>query len=296
MVIFLTGATGYIGKVVTEYLQAKGLMLSALVRSTDQAAVLEEKRIRPIIGDLSDVELLQEEAEKSDGVIHLAISHSNENERLDTDAVQAMLKGLEGSSKPFVYTSGTIIYNDTRSETVDEETEVRPIPPLKWKAAQEKIVLDAEKRKIRSVVVRPTLVYGRGGGIVRRHIDLCKQLQSAKFIGDGSNAWSTIHVDDLASLFYQVLFSSKAGSLYNATSREQITMRELMTAIARSAGLEDNVGSISMDEALEIYGPNAWPFTINQRISGLKAEMELQWVTMSKSIIDEIIWGSYLTK
>ncbi len=290
---FITGATGYIGEVVAERLLARGVRLEALVRTEEKAARLEEKGIKPIIGDLADAGLLKSAAERSDGVVHLAVSHTPDNERLDTAAVDAILAGLSGSGKPFVYTSGTLIYGDTSSATVDEAAAPRPLPFLEWKANQERKVLNAAEHNVRSIVIRPVLVYGKGGGIVQAHLRLCQELGTAKYIGDGSNAWSTIHVDDLASLYDRALTDAQPGSLYNAASREQVTMRELMGAIARKAKLEPAVGSLSLDEAMEVLGPNAWPLSISQRISGLKAEKELQWEAGSPSILEDIVQGSY---
>jgi len=290
---FITGATGYIGEVVAERLLAHGVRLEALVRTEEKAARLEGKGIKPIIGDLADARLLKGAAERSDGVVHLAVSHTPDNERLDTSAVDAILDGLSGSGKPFVYTSGTLIYGDTSTAIVDEAAAPRPQPFLEWKAKQEQKVLDAAERNVRSIVIRPVLVYGKGGGLVQAHLRLCQELGMAKYIGDGSNAWSTIHVDDLASLYDRALTYGLPGSLYNAASREQVTMRELMGAIARNAMLESAVGSLSLDEAMEILGPNAWPLSISQRISGLKAEKELQWEAGSPSILEDIVQGSY---
>lgn len=171
----------------------------------------------------------------ADGVIHTAISHNSDMEKLDVHAVDAMLDGLEGTGKTFVYTSGTLIYNDTLHNVVDEDSAVNPLPFLQWKANQEQKVLTAAERNICTVVIRPALVYGRGGGLVGATIQRTKLAQFAKYVGDGLNAWSTIDVDDLANLYACAYTFASPGALYNAASKELITTKELMIAIGKIA-------------------------------------------------------------
>jgi nucleoside-diphosphate-sugar epimerase len=72
---------------------------------------------------------------------------------------------------------------------------LRPPELVAWRPAVEKPVQDATERKICGIVIRPSVVYGRGGGkvakLLRRQLPL---------IGTGDNHWSFVHVDDLADL------------------------------------------------------------------------------------------------
>ncbi|WP_253901657.1 NAD-dependent epimerase/dehydratase family protein [Brevibacillus sp. HB1.3] len=150
MNVFLTGITGYVGSVVAEHFQSQGYQVAGLVRSEEKAELLLSQGFTPIVGDLADTTLLTERVKKFDGVIHTAISHTPDMEQLDVAAVTAMLEGLEGTGKPFIYTSGTLIYNDTYDNVVDENSPLNPLPFLQWKANQEQEVLGAAKRTIRT--------------------------------------------------------------------------------------------------------------------------------------------------
>jgi len=247
-----------------------------------------------ILGNLEDLALLEECVQNADGVIHTAISHTSDMEKFDVSAVHAMLNGLEGSGKPFIYTSGTLIYNDTFQKVVDEESDVNPLPFLQWKANMEQLVLKAAKRNIRTIVIRPALVYGQGGGLVQATIRSTKLTQSANYIHDGQNAWSTIDVDDLADLYVRAYSRALPGTLFNAASRELITTKELMTSIGKITGIQ--VDSWSYEDAVNAIGPTAWGSSINQRISGLRAERELQWKPNAQSILKDIEEGSYQSK
>jgi len=292
MELFMTGATGYIGSVVAETFLAGGARIVGLARSEEKAEALRRAGVRPVSGGLADAERLAWEARHADGVVHLAISHTD-NERLDTLAVRSMLEALEGSGKPFLYTSGTLIYDDTGETAVDEDAALRPPPFLAWKAEQERAVLAAASRDVRTAVLRPTLVYGRGGGLVRGQIELVRRLGAARYVGDGTQAWSTIHVDDVAKLYLRAYERAKPGALYNLASREAVTMKALVYTVARLAGLEREVASWTYAEAEAALGPLAWPMSISQRVSGAKAERELAWTPRASSLLEELAEGSY---
>ncbi|MFS0553889.1 NAD-dependent epimerase/dehydratase family protein [Brevibacillus sp. 179-C9.3 HS] len=292
MNVFLTGMTGYVGSVVAEHFQALGYQVAGLVRSEENAKLLHAQGFIPIVGDLADTKLLAESVKNFDGVIHMAISHTPDMEKLDVGAVQAMLEGLEGTGNPFIYTSGTLIYNDTYENIVDEDSPLHPLPFLQWKANQEQEVLGAAQRNIRSVVIRPTLVYGRGGGLVQATIRRTKLTQSANYIHDGQQAWSTIDVDDLARLYVLAYSQAQPGSLFNAASEEMISTKDLMTSVAKIAGVQ-KVESWSYEDAAKALGPAAWGASINQRVSGLRARQQLQWSPSGNSILKELTEGSY---
>lgn len=292
MKVFVTGVTGYVGFAVAQQFLSQGYQVSGLVRTQEKAEHLIKLGISPVIGDLADLALLTECTHAADGVIHTAISHNSDMEKLDVLAVDAMLEGLVGTGKTFIYTSGTLIYNDTLHNVVDEDSAVKPLPFLQWKANQEQTVRAAAERNICTVVIRPALVYGRGGGLVGATIQRTKLTQFAKYVGDGLNAWSTIDVDDLANLYACAYSFASPGSLYNAASRELITTKELMIAIGKIASVAE-IESCSYEEAVHVLGPAAWGASINQRISGLRAEQQLQWSPSANSIVKEMEKGSY---
>ncbi|MGM0890527.1 MAG: NAD-dependent epimerase/dehydratase family protein [Bacillota bacterium] len=294
MKVFITGITGYIGSVVAQHFLSQGYQVSGLVRSQGKAVQLANMGISPIIGSLADLSLLEESVRKADGVVHTAISHTPDMETLDVSSVNTMLEGLEGTGNPFIYTSGTLIYNDTFQNVVDEDSHLNPLPFLQWKVDQEQKVLAAALRNIRTIVIRPTLVYERGGGLIQATIRRAKLSQSAKYINDGQNAWSTIDIDDLARLYVCAYSQAKPGSLFNATSSELITTKELMRSVGKIAGV-DKVESWSYEEAVKAIGPAAWGSSINQRVTGLRAEQQLQWRPNANSILKEIEEGSYQT-
>src|SRR5437588_9327499 len=113
MKIFVTGATGYIGTVVTERLRDFGHQVLGLARSDASAKKLETAGAQPIRGDLSDPVSLARAARECDAAIHLAMEHSAHTPQLDRAATEAILEEYRLTGRPFLYTSGTWVLGDT---------------------------------------------------------------------------------------------------------------------------------------------------------------------------------------
>ena len=162
MNIFLTGASGYIGRRVAEKLQAAGHQLVGLARSDHAVQWMQEQGITPHRGDLFDAPSLTQAALLADGVIHLGAAVGPAWAEGDRIAVHALLDALAGSGNPFVYTSGTPIYGDTGLTVVDEDAPLNPPPFFAWRPRVEQQVLATASQDVRSIVLRPATVYGRG--------------------------------------------------------------------------------------------------------------------------------------
>ena len=72
MKIFITGGTGFIGKVLTKKLLAQGHTIHALVRSPENAATLSAAGAIPFEGDITEKESIREGMEGCDIVFHIA--------------------------------------------------------------------------------------------------------------------------------------------------------------------------------------------------------------------------------
>ena len=281
MYIFVTGAGGYIGSVVTETLLGAGHRVTGLCRSDASARKIESLGATPVRGDLRDRAAIESAARESDGAIHLAMEMSAEAPQLDRAAVEAILAGLRPSGKPFLYTSGIWVMGNTGGHTVDETTPVNPTPLVAWRPAHEQLVLHAQG--IRGIVIRPAMVYGRGGGIVGSFVEAARK-GVVQFVGSGENRWPFVHVDDLAGLYLLALGAAPAGSLYFAAEGASIPVRRVVEQAARGARVE----AIPVEEARKTMGPLADALTLDQLISAHKAARDLGWTPKGKPVLDEL--------
>jgi nucleoside-diphosphate-sugar epimerase len=293
MRIFLTGATGYIGSAIAENLIKNGHQVHGLARSDMAAARLESKGVRAVKGDLRDVEKLAFAARYADAVIHTASTNGPDAPEADRKAVEAFLSGLKDSNKPLIYTSGVWVMGNTGDKVVDEDSPLDPTPSVSWRPAVERLVLDAAARGVRSIVIRPAVVYGRAGGLVTSFIKSAKETGAARFIGDGGNRWPLVHVNDLAELYALALKEAKPGTILFAAFGPAIRVRKIAEAASRAAGAEGRTKAWPLDEARKELGPFADALALDQQISGARAIRDFNWAPAAPSLLEELDNGSY---
>jgi nucleoside-diphosphate-sugar epimerase len=293
MEVFLTGATGYIGSSVAQALQKAGHKVTGLVRNEEKAKRLESQGMRSLIGDLQKPEALAAAARAAEGVIHTANTNDANSAQVDSTVVRAMLKALERSGKPFVYTSGVWVLGSTGDKVADERTPVNPTPLVAQRPAIEQEVLAGKDRGVRAVVIRPALVYGRGGGIPRMLAQSARETGAARYVGDGRNRWPFVDVDDLALLYVLALEKAAPGSLYNAVDGPSYRVLEIAEAASVGAGAKGKTQAWPLEEARKnLYG-FADALVLDQQISGEKAMKELGWSPRAASVLDDLKTGSY---
>jgi len=193
MKVFVTGATGYIGGSVATKLLEAGHGVIGLARSEDAAAALKKRGIEPLAGDINAYAPFLEVTKRVDAVINAANSDN-------PFVVHALLDGLKGSGKALIQTSGSSVVGaydngEASEQTFDEDTPFTPQPEKAMRVAIDEQVLDAED--IRGIVIRPTLIYGRGIGVSSTSVQLPKLIDVAKkhgvprHVGRGLNIWAT---------------------------------------------------------------------------------------------------------
>src|SRR3954453_7755401 len=178
MRVFITGATGYIGGSVATKLIERGDQVIGLARSVEAADALRRRGIEPVTGDLNAYTPVVGAARRADAVINAANSDN-------PFVVHALLDGLKGSGKALIQTSGSTVVgtydNGEPSERiVDEDIPFTPEAEKAGRVAIDQSVLAAANDRVRSIVIRPTLIYGRGMGVPAISIQLPKLIDLAK--------------------------------------------------------------------------------------------------------------------
>ncbi|HUF36507.1 MAG TPA: NAD-dependent epimerase/dehydratase family protein [Gemmatimonadales bacterium] len=290
MKVFLTGATGYIGSAVADALRGAGHEVSGLARSDASAARLTAMGVRPVPGDMTDPATIAAAAREADGVISAATTN---DPGADTAAIGALLGALRGSEKPFVYTSGIWAYGDTGGRVVTEAGPATPAPLVAWRTPVERRVLESAGDGIRSVVIQPAVVYGRGGGIPAQFADSARRDGAARFVGTGENRWPMVHVDDLAELYVRALERAPAGTLLIAVAGPSVRVADMARAASEGAGAGGKVKAWPLAEARQTLGAFADALVLDQQASARRAEELLGWKPFRPGVLDELRHGSY---
>lgn len=271
MKIFLTGGSGYIGQVTIGELVRRGHVVEALARSEHSAQIVEGVGAVAVRGGLGDLDVLNHAAARAEAVIHLAQAGSAE---MDLAAATAMQDGIGAGT--YVHTGGSWVYGDTHG--VQDETALwNPPSVVAWRKSVEDAVLARAAEGARPVIVQPGLLYGGENRLIDHFFITPGKVEGAvPCIGDGANRWALIHVDDVATL-YAAALSAKAGSVYIGVGDGHPTMKQVVEAAARGAGLDGKVASISLEQARGRMGPIADAFALDQRLTSAKARRELGW-------------------
>jgi nucleoside-diphosphate-sugar epimerase len=293
MSVFLTGGTGFIGSSVLRRLIAEGHEVTALVRSTEKADTVEAEGATALIGDITDSELVSDQASRSDGVIHTASPGDDTAAAVDDAFVTAVFAGLEGSSKPYVHTSGIWIYGD--NSDITESSEFDPPAGSRWRLPIDERVRTANG--VHTAIVVPSIVYGYGRGLPTLISDAPRGsgvVPVLHLIGDGSQHWPTVHVDDLAALYVLAFEQADAGSLHIGASGENPTVRELGAAAADAAHIAGGDEAETIEATRARLGRDfADALMLDQQATGSGARIEFGWEPNGPTLIDELTTGSY---
>lgn len=292
MRVFVTGATGYVGMPIVEALRSAGHGVVGLARSGDAAAKLTAAGAEVLRGSLEELDVLARGAREADAVIHAGATGKPGQDAVDTAAVGAMLDALEGSGKPFIYTSGLWVLGNTGDQVADEDAPLHPSAIVAWRADLERGIIDAAKRGIRSVIVRPGVVYGRGGGTPGTFVSSARRKGVVRYVGDGRQRWAFVHVDDLADL-YVLALDAPAGTVLNAVSGPSIPVRQVAEAAAEANGARAEAWPL--EDARSVLGVYADALALDQQVSAEHAR-SLGWTPCRPPVLDELRTGSYVVQ
>ena len=268
MKILLTGGTGYIGSAVLGRLTAAGHEVTAVVRSNESRAKVEQTAAAGVVGDLFDSAWLREQLVQHDAGIHTAAGSDADDEALNTSVVDAAIAAYGGTDLPFVLTGGVWTYGS--GADLAEDREPNPVPLTAWRVPLERRLLESG---VRATVVQPAVVYGHGAGIPAMLVG------QKSLPGTGEQHWTTVHVDDLADLYVAAL-DSPGGHAYLAASGDNPTVRELGDAIG------DDVTAQGDQATLDTLGPFGEALLLDQQASGAKARADLGWSPSRPSLVE----------
>jgi nucleoside-diphosphate-sugar epimerase len=298
MRIFVTGASGWVGSALLPDLMAAGHEAVGLARSDASVEAVSAAGAKVHRGSIDDLESLRAGAAAADGVVHLAFKHDFSDYAgagaSDLKAVETMGAALEGTGKPLVITSGTLMLSVIAPGRLGTEQD-RPGPDAAGlpRIASELLALGLAERGVRASVVRlsPT-VHGLGDrGFVPSLIGIARDKGVSAYVGDGSNRWPAVHRFDAARLFRLALESAPAGSVLHGADEQGVPLREVAGVIGRH--LDVPVASVTAEEAGAHFGFLGFAVPLDNPTSSAATRELLDWRPSHPGLIADLEEGHY---
>lgn len=291
MRVFVTGITGYIGGSVAEGLLAEGHAVTGLVRTNEKAALVAQRGITPIVGNLESDEILYKATQEADAVIHAASADH-------PHSVITLVGALERTGKTLITTSGTGIAADSAAgefashEVISEDTYFEPVPFRRPRVAMNQIVRKAAIDKgVRSIVICPSMVYGKGLGLqpdsdqIPKLMAVSKQVGAGVYFGKGLNRYSNVFIRDLVDLYLLALDKAPGGSFFFAENGDA-SFLEIAVLISEALGLDGKTLSLPVEEVVRQAGEaGRYGVTSNSLVRAVNAR-RLGWEPNGPSLLE----------
>jgi nucleoside-diphosphate-sugar epimerase len=290
MRIFLTGATGYIGAAVLDALVRGGHDVTALVRNNEKARSVARRGAHPVIGNLAEPASFRAAADAQDGYVHAGYdARSGRGPAIEQVALETIIAaarrprtaGSTAAKRFIIYTSGVWILGRS-PEPATEDAPINPIATALFRPAHERLVLEAASDTLRTMVVRPGVVYGGGNGMVG---DIFKSAANGlvRVVGDGNNHWPLVYDRDLADLYARLAAHADACGIYHANDEGDERVNDIVGAIKPYLAVRPDVRYVPMEEARHKMGAYAEALSLDQVVRSPRARA-LGWTPTLHSV------------
>lgn len=275
----LTGGTGFIGSAVLDVLVEAGHDVHAVVRNDRAAARVARRGARPLHLDVTDVDAFTAALDGFDAAVHAA-SPAEGADEFNAAVIEAAMRAF-ADGRRFVLTSGVWVYGDNAD--IREDSPHAAPELVAWRVPQEERLIASS---VDARIVVPGVVYGHGRGLVGLITDAPRTPDGAlRLIGDGSQRWTLVHVDDLARLYLAVLEHDGPIGRVIASDGSPTTVREIAQAVAGPSGVVPETADATRARLGAAF---ADALLLDQAASGDFARSALGWTPEHASVLDEV--------
>jgi 2-alkyl-3-oxoalkanoate reductase len=300
--VFVTGATGVLGRATVPQLLASGYTVRALSRNEANDATIRALGAEPVRGDLFDPDSLSRGLAGADAVLHLAtrIPPSSEmrrrsawveNDRIRAEGTKNLVNGaLEAGTRVFVYPSFAFVYPDSGDAWIDAaSTPVDPLENLHSTIAAEREVARfaafGHGSDRRGISLRLGGLYGSDLPSTKEQLQLARW--GVTMFGSVPEAFTpTLWIGDAASALVAALDRAPSG-LYDVVDDEPVRQRQLKTAFAAAAGRRW-VLPLPAWLMRMMAGPTWEAFTRSLRISNRHFRQATGWAPVVRNVVEGI--------
>ncbi|MBU2622120.1 MAG: NAD-dependent epimerase/dehydratase family protein [Proteobacteria bacterium] len=246
--VLVTGGGGFLGYAISKLLSERGDRVTSFSRRFYPE--LEPFNAEQIRGDISDIKAVENACKGKEIVFHTAAKPGVWGDYIEyyRTNVEGTINVIEGCRRHdvscMIHTSSpSVVFDGNDMEGADESV---PYPGVfhahypKTKAIAEQHVLKASLSGLKTIILRPHLIWGpRDNHLVPRIIKRSKRL---RIVGNGKNMVDTIYIDNAAYAHILAADSLKknnalSGKIYFISQGKPVPLWEMVNNILRAGGL-----------------------------------------------------------
>ena len=238
MKVFLTGATGFVGRNMLKRLLAEGHSARALVREPRNANSLAQAGVELVEGDVAEGTGLDQGMQGCDAIIHvvgiIVEKGSNTFERVHHIGTRNVVEAAKRAGiRRFVQMSALGV----------RANGVAAYQTTKWKGEEE-----VRRSGIPYCILRPSLIFGEGDGFVTQMIQTMRLAPLFRPVpGDGNPKFRPIFIDDVTACFVKALTAEAAtNQTVELGGMDELTLNDVLAEIARCANVRKPAVHIPM--------------------------------------------------
>ncbi len=235
--IFIAGATGFVGGNLVDDLLAKGFKLKCFVRSEKAAGALSLRGAEVVLGDITDPGSLKGVLQPGDLVVHLVgIIEEKGKATFQTVHVEGtgnlVTEAKKAGVRHFFYQSALGADRDSWSGY------------LRTKAEAELLVIQSG---LSCTIFRPSLIIGPWDGFTKKMAEMIKLSPVLPIPGEGRSKFQPVFIRDWIRCLERVLEEpEKFRSTYDIGGPEHLTYMEIVEKLAAAMGRSRPVFRIPM--------------------------------------------------
>jgi uncharacterized protein (TIGR01777 family) len=245
MRVIILGATGFIGRALSQSLIKEGYEVVALSRNKIKGREILGEMVRIAEWDSKSAEGWEDLANDAYAVINLVGENLSSGRwtqkrkksilesRLNAGrAVNMAIQRVQNKPKVVIQASAVGYYGSRSDEILDESSDpgegFLSEVAVKWEDSTKEV-----EPQVRRVIVRTSPVLGRGGGILSRLI------QPFRFFlggppGSGKQWFSWIHLDDEVGAIRFLMEREDLQGVFNLTAPEQLMMKDFYHTLGKA--------------------------------------------------------------
>lgn len=241
--ILITGGSGFLGINVVRYLLHKGYKIRSLdIVPFDYP---EKNKIESIIGDIRNIEVVNNAMKDIGMVIHTAAAlplyKPKDIFSTDVEGTRNILEAAYNHSvERVIHISSTAVYGIPDHHPLREDDKLDGVGPYgKAKIEAEHVCLEYRERGMCIPILRPKSFIGPERlGVFALFYDWAKDGKGFPMIGKGNNRYQLLDVEDLCEATYLCMTQKEeiVNDTFNIGAKEFTTMKEDYQAVLDDAG------------------------------------------------------------